>query len=395
MPTITTAGAVPTSPADLNAALIAKATDIVPDLTANLPATLIEDVASTDTGALVIQDAAAVDLLNSVSPLTANEFILIGLGEVYGVQRGVGSNTSVPVIFSGTPGFVVNVGFLVGDGPHQYSVQDPIIIPSGGVADPVFCLATVQGTWAVPDGSVTQIVTSVPQTITLTCTNATTGIPGADAQTIQAYQAQVIQAGQAVCTGSPQAVKTQLEKVSGVQPRLISFRQTGGGWQAIVGGGDPYSVAGALFLSIPDINVLKPAATHGTTETVAINDFPDTYNVTYVIPDQQSVGLSITWNTIASANFVAPAIVTAAVQPAMVAYINSIVVGQAISLLQLQDTFIAAVASFIPESAISKLQFIVTIDGVVTAPAAGSVLIVGDPESFFFAAAANIAVNQG
>ncbi len=395
MPTISANGATPTSLSDLNAALIAVATSIVPDLTANLPATLIEDVSSTDTGACSIMDQAAVDLVNSISPLTANPFIVVQLGAVYGVQQGVGSNTSVLVAFTGTPGFVINIGFLVGDGTYQYAVQDPVIIPSGGTTAAVFCLATVSGSWAVPSNTVTQRVTSVPSTIELTFTNPSTGIPGAAAQSIQSYQAQVIQAGQAVCTGSPQAVKTQLENVSGVQSRLISFRQTGGGWQAIVGGGDPYSVAGALYLSIPDINVLQPAATMGTTETVAINDFPDTYNVTYVIPDQEAVGISITWNTIASANFVAPAIVTAAVQPAMVAYINSITVGQAISLLQLQDAFITAVAGFIPEQSLSKLQFVVTINSTIVAPATGSVLIPGDPESFFFTSTANIAVNQG
>lgn len=395
MPTITINGATPTSLSDLNGALIAVATSIVPDLTANLPATLIEDVASTDTGACSIMDQAAVDLVNSISPLTANPFILVQLGAVYGVQQGVGSNTSVLVTFTGTPGFLIPFGFIVGDGAHQYVVQDNTPISSGGVTAPVFCLATVFGSWAVPINTVTSRVTGVPSTISLTFTNSTAGIPGAAGQSIQDYQAQVIQAGQAICTGSPQAVKTQLEKVSGVQSRLISFRQTGGGWQAIVGGGDPYSVAGALYLSIPDINVLQGAATMGSTETIAINDFPDTYNVKYVIPAQETVGLSITWNTISSANYVSPAIVTAAVQPAMVDYINSITVGQAISLLKLQDTFITAVSSFIPEQSISKLQFIVTINDVVVSPATGSVLILGDPESFFFTAIASIAVNQG
>ena len=395
MPTITSAGAVPTPIASLNAQLIAVATSIVPDLTANLPATLIEDVASTDTGALVIQDAAAVDLVNSIGPLTANDFITVGLGEVYGVQQGVGSNTSVSVAFTGPPGFVVNVGFIVGDGTHQYTVQDPIAIPSGGTSDPVFCLATIAGTWAVPANTVTQLVTSVPQTITLTCTNPTTGVPGAAAQTIPEYRAQVIQAGLSTAQGMPTFVKTQLQKVSGVQARLISMRQTGGGWQIIVGGGDPYAVAGAIYLAMPDVNVLKPAATAGTTETVAILDYPDTYNVEFVVPALQAVGLSITWNTVASANFVAPAIVTAAVQPAMVAYVNSITVGQAISLLSLQDAFITAVSGLIPEGNLSKLLFVVTINDTIVAPAAGSVLIPGDPESYFFAAAANVAVNQG
>lgn len=397
MPLITSAGAVPSSPATLNAELIAGATVLAPGLTTNLPGSLVEDMSSTATGALVVQDQAAVDLINSISPLSANEFILLELGMVYGVPRGVGSNTSVFVTFEGSPGFVVNTGFLVSDGTHQYVVQEPAIISGPGPigsSEQTFCLAVDEGTWAIPVDTVTELVTSVPSTIVLSCTNVATGIPGDGAQKISDYQAQVIQAGQAISTGTPTLVKTAL-KGAGAQTRLISFRQTDGGWQVIVGGGDPYQIANAIFQSMFNITDLKPAATLGTTEVIAINDFPDTYEIIYVIPAQQTVGLTITWNTVATANFVSQAIVIALVQPAMVAYINSIVVGQPISTLQLQDVFITAVAGSIPEKAISKLQFIVTIDGSVVAPPAGGVLIAGDPESFFFTETADIAVVQG
>jgi hypothetical protein len=48
---------------------------------------------------------------------------------------------------------------------------------------------------AVPIGTVTQIITSIPSGVTLTVTNPTTGLPGATAQPLEDYQAQVIQAG--------------------------------------------------------------------------------------------------------------------------------------------------------------------------------------------------------
>lgn len=398
MPIITTSGATPSSPAELNAELLAGAVARAPGLTADLPGSLIEDMSSTATGALIIQDQAAVDLINSISPLTANEFILKQLGLVYGVRPGMGSNTSVFVTFHGSPGFVVNIGFIVGDGTHQYVVQDPAIISGPGPvgsSENTFCLAVDAGTWAVPPDTVTQTITSVPEGFTLTCTNPATGVPGGDPQTVGQYQAQVIQAGQAVATGVSTLVKTALENVPGVQARLIAFRQTGGGWQVIVGGGDPYQVANAIFQSMFNILDLVGAATHGATETIAINDFPDTYEIVYVVPAQEAVGLVITWETIATANFVSPAIVTALVQPAMVAYINSIAVGQPISLLNLRSVFIAAVQDSIPESAISVLAFVVTIDSVVTNPPTGGELISGDPESFFFTAAADVAVVQG
>ena len=104
MPTLTTAGAVPTSPTDLLNQEIAAASALAPGLTANLPGSLVEDMASTAAGAVVIQDQTFVDLVNSISPYTANSFILYQLGAVYGVQQGVGSNTSVYVIFTGLVG---------------------------------------------------------------------------------------------------------------------------------------------------------------------------------------------------------------------------------------------------------------------------------------------------
>lgn len=398
MPTITTSGAVAASPDTLNAELLAVAVARAPGLTADLPGSLIEDMSSTATGALVVQEQAAVDLVNSISPLTANEFILKQLGLVYGVRPGLGSNTSVFVTFSGTPGFVVNIGFLVSDGTHQYVTIDPAIISGPGPvgsSQPTFCVAVDAGTWPIPANTVTQIVSSVPEGFTLLVNNTATGVPGGDPQTLGEYQAQVIQAGQAVSTGIGTLVKTALQNVGGVQARLISFRQTGGGWQVIVGGGDPYQVANAIYQSMFNILDLVGAATLGSTETIAISDFPDTYQIVYVVPAQETVGVVCTWQTVATANFVSPAIVTALAQPALVAYINSIAVGQPISLLILRDAFIQAVKDSIPESAISVLSFVVTINSVVVNPPAGGELISGDPESFFFTSAAHVAIVQG
>lgn len=395
MPLITPEGAVPTSLNTLNAELVAGATARAPGLTTTLPGSLIEDLSSTATGALAVQDQSAVDLINSISPLSANQFILVQLGQVYGVPQGIGSNTSVFTVFSGTPGFVINSGFIVTDGTHQYVTQDPAIISGGGMSLATFCLAVDAGTWAIPAATVTVLVSSVPAVISLSVSNPATGIPGSGAQTLPEYQAQVIQAGQAVATGVATLVKTALQLVPGVQARLIAFRQTGGGWQVIVGGGDPYQVANAIFQSMFNILDLQSAATDGTTEVIAINDFPDTYEITFVVPAQQTVTIEVTWNTVATANFVSQAVIISLVQPAMVAYINSIFVGQPISELILQDTFIQAVSGSIPEGALSKLQFIVTIDGDVVAPPMGGVLISGDPESFFFAQTSGISVVQG
>jgi len=255
--TVGTTGAVPTDPATLNETLIAYATSLDPGLTANLPALLIEDIASTATGALVQIDALAVDLVNSITPLTSNPWLTTQFGNIYGVVQGTASNTSVFVVFSGTVGYNINVGTTVGDGTYQYVVQDGGAIAASGMSAPMFCVATTEGSFAVPVNTVTRVLSSVPSGITLTCTNPNTGTPGGTAETIDDFRASTLQAGLASAQGMPRFLKTLLYQVPGVQPRLVSVVQVDeGGWEIIVGGGDPYQVADAIFNAMFDVSLL-------------------------------------------------------------------------------------------------------------------------------------------
>jgi len=331
---VTKQGVQPTPPATLRDRLIAIVTSLSPGYTANLPGSLIEDITSTDTYALVQCDQAMVELINSVSPYAANEQLLIQLGNIYGVPQGLSTNTSVNVVFNGTPGFTILRGFTVSDGTHQYTVQSGAIIGSGGQSDFVYCLATVAGSWAVPTNTVNQIVTSVPNTVTLTVTNPIPGTPQSDPQTIADYRSQVLQGGQAVSTGLPSLMKTALQRVSGVPSRLVTIRQVIDGWQVIVGGGDPYQVANAIYETLFDLTSLRgsvlgmTAATkanpgvitvdkpHGYTtgQTVEINDVVgmvelngNSYTATVVSPTSFSIGVDTTgFTTYVSGGVVTP-----------------------------------------------------------------------------------------
>ena len=542
---INSSGLQPVAPTVLRDQLIALVAASNPGYTANLPGSLIEDISSTDVGALSLIDAARVELFNSITPYGANSFLLNQLGQIYGVQQGVGSNTSVYVTFSGSPGFVISPGFTVSDGGHQYTVQDGGVIgtpPGGssvGQSAALYCLATVQGSWAVPEGTVTALITSVPSGVTLTCTNLTPGLPGAAAQTLQAYQAQVIQAGLAGAQGMPNFLRTQLGRAAGVQPRLVSVRASGSKWEIICGGGDPYAVANAIFTGLFDISnltgsvmsvanltaaypaVMTTVLNHGYTTgqvvqctglvgmtgingvnftavvltektfslavpitsiawatgvatvttasphglpagtsaghiygvtpvgyngaftftktgantftyplainpgavtvqgytdydsvgtgtyssggvltpnlrnvTVSINDYPDLYSITFVNPPVQSVAIAITWNTIAT-NFVSASAVAQLTTPAIVAYINSIPVGQPINTYELQDAFQNAVEPIIPAELVSKIDYSVLINGIATYPISGTLLIYGDPESYFLTSDSLVTVVQG
>jgi len=298
IPTVVTkAGLQPIPPADIHDNLIATVALTNPGYTANLPGSLIEDISSTDVAALIQMDQMRVELINSLNPRTANRCLLNQLGLIYGVAQGGTTATSVFVVFSTSAiGFVLAKGFTVSDGSHQYTVQDGGVIGLGGTSLPLFCLATLSGTWAVPANTVNQIVTSVPSTITdLTVNNPEPGTPGlATAESISSYRSRVLEAGLASSQGMARFLKTLLSEVPGVQERLISVRQQTGtnpGWVVLCGGGDPYQIAYAIYTALFDISTLV-GATAGVTDITQTNPGVVTTSVTTLYTNGESVTIA-------------------------------------------------------------------------------------------------------
>ncbi|HBZ7597776.1 TPA: baseplate J/gp47 family protein [Klebsiella pneumoniae] len=384
----TIAGPAPRTTDELRQLVIDTAARLSPGITTDLPGSLIEDMVGTSVGALVVCDQARVDLINSCSPYSANIHLLTKLGAIYGVPRGEGSNTSVYVVFRGPPGFYVPRGFTVGDGSYTYTVQRETIIPEGGQSTPVYCLATTEGTWAVPAGTVNQIKTSVPAGYDVTCTNLTDGLPGAPEQDYTSYRAQVMQAGMFAVQGTPDELKAALGRVDGVRHNLVSFRRvTLSKWVVIVGGGDPYEVAKAIYTSVPDISMLTVDVTSNTGniphhQIVTINDYPDFYDIPFIIPESHAVTVFLTWNTLES-NFIDPESIAALSRPGIVDYINNIYVGMPINTYQLQTLFQQSVAQVLRPEQISMIKINIAIDGVIAPPDDNTGLISGDDYKYF------------
>ena len=262
LPTVvTSAGMQPIPPVTIQQNLLAQCDAIIPGMETRLPGILMENITSVDTLAIIQCDAARIETVNSLTPKGANEWLLKQLGDIYGIKIGETTNTSVQVVFTGPPGFVIQPGFLVSDGVYQYSAVDGGIIGSGGQSSPLFFIAVLPGTWSIPAGTVTGIATSVPLNIQLaglTCSNPYPGTPSVAAESETSFRARTLTAGLASAQGMPAFLKTQIANVSGVQPRLIAFQQQiGGGWKIIVGGNaDPYEIAWAIYRGIADISSL-------------------------------------------------------------------------------------------------------------------------------------------
>lgn len=397
---IGTSGLQPQSPLSIQQQLLAAVASVTPDYTANLPGILIEDISSTDVPAIALCDQAKVELVNCLSPNAVNELLLIQQGAVYGVYQGQVTNTSVLVVFSGTTGYVVPNGLLVGDGTNTYQVQGGGVISgsgSVGSSQPITCISVQPGSFGVPANTVIEVLTSVPGTVNLTCNNPVSGTPAGAPEPSYAFRARVLQAGLAACVGSSRFMKTLLGQVTGVPQFLISVQATSPGLRAIVGGGDVYQVAYALFQSVADPGSLVGSAINSARNvTVSLFDPPNTFNILYVNPPQQVITMTVTWNTSLS-SFTGGGAFPSLVQGPLVNYINAVPVGTPINVLEMNAIFQAAVAQLLDPTLLNRLVFAVYINGTLTAPRTGTYAVMGDPESYFFTATdgSGITVAQG
>jgi len=399
---MTAAGAQPTPPDVLNSTLIATVTASMPGFTPNLPGSPVEDLLSTGTGALISIDQARVDLINSLTPYGANEFLLNQLAQVYGVTQAVASNASVEVTFTtpttgGTSAidYVIPSGFTVSDGTNEYAVVVGGIIPSGGSIT-LFCVATSYFTTTPAGaGTVTSITTSIPTPYAITCTNPAAVTPATSAPTTDAWRTQVINAGLVQATGFANMLTTLLENI-GVPNYLITIAQSSGNWKIIVGGNaDQYQIAYAIYYALgPMINWLVGSSTTARNKIISVIDGSNTYNVKYIASSAQNVTMALTWNTI-GVNAVAGNAVQKLVANALINYINTLPIGAPINTLAMQELFVSSIASIVPSTQIDRLIFVVSINGVVTAPATGTQAIYGDPELYFTTTTTGITVTQG
>ena len=246
---LTAAGAVPTDPDTIRSQIVANVTATDPDFTANLPASMVEDLVSTAVAAASVSDQARVELLNSLTPAGANEFLLSQLGQVYGVTLGQPTNASVLVVFSGTVGYTISQGFLITDGSYVYQTQATVTIGSTGSTQPVLAIALDPNATVAPAGAVDQLVTSVPRQYTVAVSNPNAGTPASTPETFQSYRGRVMAAGTCASVATGRFIRTLLAQVPGVNPQQIGVQQNAGG---------------ATPLSPPTANTPTTSTTGGT-----------------------------------------------------------------------------------------------------------------------------------
>lgn len=387
-------GPQPTPPDTLYQTLITNVEEAQPGYTANLPGTLIDDIVSTDIGALVSIDQARVDAVNSVSPLAANSYLLGQLGQQFGIAQGAAQNTSAYVVFSGLAGAVIPAGTTVSDGTYQYLTQSATVIASTGSSQSVLVVSNQSGSWSIAAGAITTVVTIFPSNYNLTVTNPATGTPGSAAQTTESFRAQVFQNFNRVAQGVPGYITANLINVSGVNPILVSVQAEGTGWKVLTAGGDPTAMAGAIYLSVLDISTIVGSSDSSLNTTVTITDGSNTFDIIFVTPVQNVVTMDVSWNTNLT-SFTSGTLVNVAAQSAITQYINALGVAQPINYGSIQTIFANAVASIIPQENISAFSITMTINGTAASPASGQQIV--NPltsDGYFYASSTAVTVSQ-
>lgn len=391
-------GPQPQSPSTLLTQLQAQALALSPGLTNDLPSSLIEDITSTEVAGLSILDQARVEAINSVSPNSANAFILTQQGRALGFQLGLPTNTSVIVVFTGTPGYVIPAGFRVGDGSHVYAVLSGGVIGSNSNSLALTAVSVAPGPFAVPANTVTQLLTSPGQIQSVN--NPQAGIPALPPESWGSFRFRVQQGQLADCTTGPRLFKTLIGNVPGVPSNLVAVQAAPGGFRVIVGGGgDVIQIAYAIFSALGGnpSSILQGSAIDPTRNiVVTLYDPPDQYQITFVQSPAQALTANVTWNT-SQPNFVGGAAFPSLTQADMAAYINSLSPGQLINVLELNELFADDVAPVLPTALLDRLVFALSINGVPTPAGAGTYGVAGDPESYFTTdpAGSGFTVQQG
>jgi hypothetical protein len=127
---------------------------------------------------------------------------------------------------------------------------------------------------------------------------------------------------------------------------------------------------------------------------ITVADFPDSYEIPYVIPPQEKVSIQVVWRT-DSPNFVSSDAMATAAIPAIVDYITSLPAGTTpINLNVLNKVFIDAVSTILVGEYIIDLEWSISINGVPRSPDVGQVFY-GDPYSYFYTENGQVQVLKG
>ncbi|KLI30737.1 baseplate J/gp47 family protein [Brachyspira hyodysenteriae] len=298
-------GVIKDSPTVIRERLLNKAIEEVEGFT-NLPSGIQNNLI--DESVIIeneIQDMLA-NVMNSISPSYANDFIVRELGEAFGLKIKDQALPNTTITFYGLAGVIIPEGLEVGnaDGSKKFiTTKSDIINATGQVS--IYCEGADYYDTPTPANTLNILLNQVLNVTS--CTNLNDAVETTPAETISEFRSRFQTRALANRSGTVATLDNALKEIEGTVDRLCTYKASQivekgvskAVLEIIVGGGDDYSVALAIFNSIlyPDILVSNPSGDE-TNRTINVNvafnsvDFPITYTRPKI--NQLSINISLT-----------------------------------------------------------------------------------------------------
>lgn len=284
--------------------------------------------------ATAVSDANAetVAVYNAFSPSTAQGVGLSRVVKINGIARLVATNSTVDLLIGGTAGTVISGGYATDANSVKWMLPATVTIP---VAGQITVTATASDIGAIEAAAATITTIGTPTRGWQTVTNALAAVPGSPVEkdaTLRARQrVSTALPSQTVLDGILGAVKN----VSGVTRAKAYENDTsstdGNGLPAhsisvVAEGGDAVAIASAIALK-----KTPGAYTYGTTS----ESVTDAYGIPRTIRFMRPTSVPITASIAITALPGYTSAIGAQIQAAVVAYLNSLDIGDDVYLTRL------------------------------------------------------------
>jgi hypothetical protein len=277
-------------------------------------------------------------LMNGIGPDFANDQMFKQFGCSFGMTMKDFQYAQATLRFSGLTRTVIPKGTRARNsaGTVTLATSAQVVIGSTGEVD-VLAVSTSEAITDIPAGSITVMVDVISG---VTVTNPAAGTSGIQAETIDQFKTAVYNEIQSPRYGGITRAYSLLRNIEGVDSRLIHFRTMQKlvtdvyyqGIECVVGGGDDYEVANALFTAfLQTKNLLSDPSGGESARTVSVDLslYGSTFPVKFTRPKQISGSLTVT--IAVDGKTTTSAILEGILKPAFEAYFDSIKVGEAVS----------------------------------------------------------------
>lgn len=285
---------------------------------------------------LEIQDMLS-NVMNSISPNYANDFILKELGEAFGLKMKDKARPNTVITFYGLAGVIIPEGTEISNKDKSkkfITVKSGIINITGETS--IYCEGADYYDTSAPANTLNIMVTQILNVDR--CTNKNDVTETIPAETIEQFRARFQTKALSNKMGTVSALTYALKAIKGVNERLCTNKPSqileGGVRKAVLeviaGGGDDYEIALAIFNSVlyPDIFVSNPS-NNETDRTININvSFNGTdYPITFTRPKINQLSINISLTVQEGFINIPPEAFTLLLRPYYENYINNLKIG--------------------------------------------------------------------